>query len=130
MRDGTSGQPIGRDAELRRLDRFLATASREPAGLLIEGPAGIGKSTLVAAAVDEARRRGFEVLAARPTGTEASWAHQSLADLLVGADEALASLPPPQRHALDVALLRAEAPSSDESAPPAQAVAAGTVSAL
>jgi DNA-binding CsgD family transcriptional regulator len=130
MSDVTPSQPIGRDGELRQIDRFLASAAREPTGLVVEGPAGIGKSTLAEAAMTEARRRGFEVLAARPTGAEASWAYQSLADLLAGADDALAALPALQRRALEVALLRAAAPRSDESAAPAQLVSAGTVSAL
>ena len=54
--------------------------------------------------------RGLRVVAARPAESEARLAFAALADLLdtVG-DEILALLPPPQRNAIDVALLRADA---------------------
>jgi len=133
MREGMANRPIGRDAELLVIDGFLVAASHGPAGLVLEGPAGIGKSTLAEAAIEEARRRGFRVLSARPSGAEAAWAYQSLADLLAGAgDDALASLPPPQRQAIDVALLRKTAPTPTPADAPAQAraISVGAVNAI
>jgi MoxR-like ATPase len=51
---------IGRDAELASLRAFLSAAHDRPAALLIEGEAGIGKTTLweaaLAAAGDRYRR--------------------------------------------------------------------------
>ncbi len=99
----------GRAAELDRIRRFLDEVIGRPASLLIEGPAGIGKSTLWAAGIDLARRRGWWVLSCRPVESEAPLSFSALGDLLDAVPEAaLAGLPRPQRQALEVALLRAE----------------------
>ena len=76
---------------------------------MLNGEAGIGKTTLWEAGVDAARERGMRVLVARASGAEARLSFAALIDLLepVG-PEALAQLPAPQRSALEVALLRAE----------------------
>ena len=126
-----NSRPIGREADLAALDRFLVAAEQGPVALVLEGPSGIGKSTLWTATVDEARLRGFLVLSARPTGAEATWAYQALADLLAALPtDAAAALPPPQRRAIEIALLRREAaPSAPDSADP-QAIAAGTTSLI
>ncbi|MEV6109260.1 AAA family ATPase, partial [Streptomyces sp. NPDC051940] len=101
--------PAGRQAELEAVDGFLVTAGRQPAGLVLTGEPGIGKTTLWATAVDEARRRGHRVLAARPAAAEAGLSYALLADLLSGVDEAvLRPLPRPQRAAVESVLLRAE----------------------
>ncbi|MFT3768573.1 MAG: AAA family ATPase [Minicystis sp.] len=57
---------IGRDREIGRLDAALAR-SREagPAIVAVEGPSGIGKSTLVRAFVERAEARGARSLAGR-----------------------------------------------------------------
>jgi DNA-binding CsgD family transcriptional regulator len=57
---------LERDAELAVIAERLA-AAREGAGclLMVEGPAGIGKTRLVRAACDAARARGMTVLTAR-----------------------------------------------------------------
>jgi len=99
----------GRTAELARIGQFLGDAARRPAALLIEGPAGIGKTTLWSAGIDMARQRGCWVLTCRPVQSEAVLSFSALGDLLEPVpDEALARLPGPQCRALDVALLRAE----------------------
>jgi DNA-binding CsgD family transcriptional regulator len=99
----------GRAAELARIGRFLDEAAGQPAALLIEGEAGIGKTTLWSAGLDEARRRGWQVLTCRPVQPEAALSFSALGDLLEPVPEAaLTGLPGPQRRALDVALLRAE----------------------
>jgi DNA-binding CsgD family transcriptional regulator len=98
---------VGRDAELEAAMRFF----EDPDGraLLFGGEAGIGKTTLWSAAVDEAHARGWTVLAARVVEAETELAFATLGDLLEPVDAAVfASLPSPQRRALDVALLRVE----------------------
>jgi DNA-binding CsgD family transcriptional regulator len=99
----------GRAAELTRIGRFLDEAASGPAALLIEGAAGIGKTTLWSAGIGLAGQRGWWVLTARPVQSEAALSFSALGDLLEPVPpEALAGLPGPQRQALDVALLRAE----------------------
>ncbi|HEY2915985.1 MAG TPA: LuxR family transcriptional regulator [Candidatus Limnocylindrales bacterium] len=103
---------VGRELELGRLEAVLGQVAggAGPAGLLIEGPAGIGKSTLWQAAVDAARSTDWTVLAARAVASESRLTLGVLADVLASVDtEVVASLPAPQRHAIDVALLRVEA---------------------
>lgn len=99
----------GRATELARLSRFLDEVAGHPAALLIEGEAGIGKTTLWSAGIDQARHRGWQVLTCRPVQAEAALSFSALGDLLEPVPEAvLGGLPGPQRRALDVALLRAE----------------------
>src|SRR6266511_693987 len=65
-------QIIGREPELASLAAFLDTAvDASAAALLLEGEAGIGKTTLWRAAVEDARDRGYRVLACRPAESEA-----------------------------------------------------------
>ena len=98
---------IGRDAELGSLHSFLDEATEGPAALVLEGDAGIGKSMLWAAGLEEARVRGFQVLAARPAEAEQSLANVGLSDLFENVlDDVLPELPAPRRRALEVALLR------------------------
>ena len=95
---------VGRDEELGVLDAFLDRAGGSTA-FVLEGEAGIGKSTLWLAAVEGARERGLRVLVARPAETERGFAHSALGDLLESAlDEVLPALAPPRRRALEVAL--------------------------
>jgi DNA-binding CsgD family transcriptional regulator len=116
---------VGRELELKTLEDFVARPGFS--ALLIEGEAGIGKSTLWWAGVEQARERGRRVLLARPAEAEAQLAFGSLADLVEPVlAEALAPLPAPQRHALEVALLLAEA----ERAPEPRAIALALLSAL
>lgn len=98
---------LGRAVELGLL-RELARGDTRRA-LVLAGVPGIGKTTLWEAGIDVAREHGLRVLATRATSAEAKLENAGLIDLLdeVDTDE-LAQLPPPQRHALEVALLRAE----------------------
>jgi DNA-binding CsgD family transcriptional regulator len=75
--------------------------------LVIEGDPGIGKTTLWLSALDQARERGFVVLAARASATDSVLAYTSLADLLADAGIDWTPLPDPQRLAIDRILLRA-----------------------
>ena len=69
------GDIIGRDEELGVLYAFLDEPA-EPGqrALVLEGPPGIGKSTLWDAGVETARERSARVLAARPAEAERSFA--------------------------------------------------------
>jgi predicted ATPase len=99
---------IGRDAELEAISAFLEPSAKSGA-LLIEGNAGIGKTTLWRCGVARAEGRGWKVLTAAPASSEARLAFAAIGDLLGDAVDAVASeLPPPQKHALDVALLLEE----------------------
>jgi DNA-binding CsgD family transcriptional regulator len=75
--------------------------------LVIEGEAGIGKTTLWLSALRQARERGFVVLTTRAAATESVLAYASLADLVTEAGAGWKQLPDPQRIAIDRILLRA-----------------------
>ena len=62
---------IGRGPELETIGLFLALVPSEAAALVLDGEAGIGKTTLWEAAVAEATEAGFRVLIARPSAAEA-----------------------------------------------------------
>jgi ATP/maltotriose-dependent transcriptional regulator MalT len=96
--------------------------------LLLEGEAGIGKTTMWLAAADQARTRGMHVLTARAVATESVTAYISLADLCSTVEaEVLSALPGPQRLAVDRILLHV----SDDAVPTDQrAVAAAFVSVI
>ena len=100
---------LGRRAELEQLTAMLDAVAAGPRAVVVEGPAGIGKTTMWQAALRAARARSFTVLATRAAQTEATLPFAGLIDLFEGVPEAwLAALPAPQRRALEVALLRRE----------------------
>ena len=104
---------VGRSDELDALNEILDPATQHPRALVLHGEAGIGKSTLWMAAVDEARRRGLRVLAARPAEADQQLAFAGLGDLFEDTvDEILPSLSPPRRRAMETALLLGEPGSS------------------
>ncbi len=101
---------VGREDELAALHAFLDGAGEEPTAIVLEGEAGIGKSTLWMAGVEAARERGQRVLTARPAEAERGLAHVVLGDLFEEVlDEVLPALPAPRRRALEAALLLDEA---------------------
>src|SRR5512132_2281359 len=101
---------LGRQAELEQLTAMLDAVVAGPRAVVVEGPAGIGKTTVWQAALHAARARSFTVLAARATQAEATLSFAGLIDLFEGVPEVrLAGLPAPQRRALEVALRRREA---------------------
>jgi DNA-binding CsgD family transcriptional regulator len=101
---------VGREEELGVLSSFLDRAAAGPAALVLEGEAGIGKSTLWLAGVEAARERGLRVLSSRPAEAERGLAHTGLGDVFDDVlDDVLPALPRPRRYALEVALLVEEA---------------------
>jgi tetratricopeptide (TPR) repeat protein len=106
--DAGLGRPvIGREREIDVVSSFLDSFPDRPAALLVEGAAGIGKSTVWFEAVHLAADRGFRVLKARPAESEARLSYAALADLIGPAfEEARSQLPDPQELALAATLLR------------------------
>src|SRR5215469_15198389 len=97
----------GRSAELAEIEDFLQRIQSRSGAILIQGEAGIGKTTLFNAAVRRAHKHGLRVLTSRPTESEARLAFSALTDLLEPVvDTMAAGLPAPQRRAVEVALLR------------------------
>lgn len=120
---------VTRAEETRAVDALLQRARSRPAGLVIAGDAGIGKTTLWSAAVEQARATGFRILQARAGEAESVLAYTAIGDLLADVDgEVLASLSDLHRLALDRVLLRATAdgPPTDQRVTSAALVSAVT----
>src|SRR5689334_4536395 len=97
---------IGREEELATVAAFLATTAL-PAALVVDGEAGIGKTTIVRAALRQASELGLRVLAARPAEGERELPYAALGDLVADVARAtLDILPGPQRTAIDRSLGR------------------------
>jgi DNA-binding CsgD family transcriptional regulator len=112
---------IGREEELGSIEAFLGEL--RPGALLIAGEPGIGKTILWEAGVATARGRSYRVLAHRAVEPEAKLAFTALSDLIGSTfDEALPSLSPPRRRAVEVALLLEE-PGTEAPDPRAIALA-------
>lgn len=105
---GPAAGIVGRERELEQVTAFVAGALPSHA-LVVEGAAGIGKTTLWEAALARARAAGTRVLVARGGAAEAKLSLAGVFDLLATvADDVLAELPAVQRAALEAALLRSE----------------------
>jgi primosomal protein N' len=92
---------------------LLDAVADGPAGLMLEGVPGIGKTTVWCEAVESARRRGYRVLEAAPAEPDAQLGFAGLGDLLDRLpDEVLDGLSAPQRQAVDSALLLSPAPDA------------------
>ncbi|MGA7054875.1 MAG: AAA family ATPase, partial [Mycobacterium sp.] len=121
-------QLVSRRAEDRAVSDFLDSLPHRSCALVIEGEAGIGKTTLWADAVRRAGECGYRVLSCRAAAAESVLAYTALADLLGDVDDSVwADLPAPQHQALEGALLRhlVEASGID-----ARAVAAAFVAVI
>ena len=102
-----SDEIVGRESELGQIDRFLDAISDGPSCLLIEGEAGIGKTTLWQAGVDGGAERGYRMLATRCGQSETKLSLTGLGDLVNPLlDEALPELPTPLAAAIETAFLR------------------------
>jgi DNA-binding CsgD family transcriptional regulator/predicted negative regulator of RcsB-dependent stress response len=97
---------VGRDAELASIRDFVAGVTDGASALVLEGEAGMGKTTLWRAGVQTAESAGLTVLRAEPAESETALSFSGLGDLLDPVlDEALAPLPEAQRSALSRALV-------------------------
>lgn len=117
---------IGREDELKTIIGLLGGPDRPPTAAVIIGDAGIGKTALWLTSIDAAAERGYRILSCRPSDAETQFSFAALTDLLDGASEIVADLPPVQRSALEAALLLGEPMTRIDN----RAVAAGFLSAL
>lgn len=102
---GAGAAPPARDAVMRS----AVEALREAPGLLLLGPAGIGRSHLLERLVEHGHALGVRVLRCAPVEAELPLPFMCLIDLLDAvSDEALEQLPAGQRDALRAALLRGD----------------------
>jgi DNA-binding NarL/FixJ family response regulator len=123
-----SEQIVSRQTEEQALVDFLDAVLDGSCALVVEGDAGIGKTTLWLDALARARDRGFRVLTSRAAAAESVLAYTGLADLLGAVEDSVwDDLPAPQRQGLDAALLRGRA---DAHHTDARAVAAAFVAVL
>ena len=124
----TASDLIGRDEELAAVLAFLESTESLPGALLLEGEAGIGKTTILRAGIVAASQSRFCVVSTRPVEAESSLSFVALGDLL---GEQLGkvqdALPRPQRQALRVALLLSEPGGRP---PDRRAVGIGVLSSL
>jgi DNA-binding CsgD family transcriptional regulator len=126
---------IGRDQALARVLTSVQPPYVDALVVLIEGPAGIGKTSLLQAGVAKAEAAGATVLYARPVETEANYANATLVDLLephlASIDVHLAEV---HRAVLRRALGNDDVPESAdaeaEEAPDAQRVAIAVLAAF
>jgi DNA-binding CsgD family transcriptional regulator len=119
---------VGRDTELASIRDFVAGISDEASALVLEGEAGMGKTTLWRAGVEAAEGAGLCVLQAEPAESETALSFSGLGDLLDPVlDEALAPLPAAQRGALARALVLEEV---EGPAPDAHAAGVAVLNAL
>jgi predicted ATPase len=100
---------VGRGLELDAVLAFLDRALAGPGALVLEGEAGIGKTTLWLEGLERARDMGFRVLRARPSQAEAALPFAAIADLI---EPALANIvdqiSAAQGRALETALRQGE----------------------
>lgn len=100
---------VGRDEELMEIHAFLERRHELPRALLLEGEAGIGKTTLWRAGLDAADQDAFRILSAQAAPSESKLAFAIVGDLLEGdVADVLPELRGPQRRALEIALLLEE----------------------
>lgn len=113
MRHGAIARPEAQ----RALDAFVDDVRTGPHVLVIEGDAGIGKTTVWIQGCDTAQRGGLTVLTARVGQAESVMSYAALADLLGAVDHAVIdALPELQRLAVRRVLLMADdgGPATDQ----------------
>ena len=88
------------------MGEFVRTEHRGPAGFVIEGEPGSGKSTLWDGGIDAACELEHQVLRSQPSSSETDLSYAGLSDLLSKIlPQVLDAIAAPQREALEVALL-------------------------
>jgi tetratricopeptide (TPR) repeat protein len=123
-----AGAVIGREDELATIQAFLAEVDQGPSALVLSGEAGIGKTILWEAGVEEAGRHCAHVLTCHGVEAEASLSFAGLSELLAPVfDDVADSLLPPRRRALEVALLLVE---PGQTAPDAHALGLAVLDVL
>jgi len=123
-----AGAIIGREEELGEIQAWLDARLEGPALLALAGEPGIGKTILWEAGVEQARLRGFRVLAHRSVEAEAGFAFAGLSDLIAPVlEEVGGELAAPRRAALEVALLLA---SSGDAPPEPHAIGLAVLDVL
>lgn len=91
------------------MPEFLCGVGPQPAGLVLKGEPGIGKTTLWAHTTHLAAESGFRVLTTRESVAEAKLTFAALADLLSDVEVAVIErLAPVQQVALNRVLLRGD----------------------
>ena len=119
---------VGRDAELASIRDFVTGISDGASALVLEGEAGMGKTTLLRAGVEAAEMAGVCILQAEPAESETALSFSGLGDLLDPVlDDALAPLAARQRSALARALVLEEV---EGPAPDAHAAGVALLNAL
>jgi hypothetical protein len=100
-----AGDVIGRESELAILHRFLDSIPTGPSALLLSGDPDIGKTTVWKQGLAGAQLRRYRTLACGPVEAETRLSYAALGDLLEPIlEQALPTVPEPQRQALEVAL--------------------------
>lgn len=108
---GSATALAGRESECAEIDRRLdAARSGHGGALILRGPAGIGKSGLMAHA---AAAGGLRVQAVAAVEPEADLAYATLHRLLLPVLDRVGELPPPQATAIEVILGRSAGPTPD-----------------
>ncbi|TQS39695.1 ATP-binding protein [Cryptosporangium phraense] len=104
---------IGRENELRAVDRLIQQLPDSGGALVVRGDAGLGKSTLLAEATSLAASSDVRIL--RATGVESATqvAFAGLEQLLRPIRDRIGALAPPQRAALHSAFGQTDAPVPD-----------------
>jgi hypothetical protein len=119
---------VGREREFAAAEAFLDGLRAGAGALVLEGEAGIGKTTVLQEIVEAAGDRSYGVLSCRPAEAETKLSFVSLGDLLAGVgNDVIGGLPGLQRRALEGALLRRD---PDDSTIDPRAVPAAVVSTL
>lgn len=119
---------VGRERELTAGDVLLTTVASGVCALVLEGEPGIGKTTTWEAIAGRAHALGHLVVTSRPAQSESRLSFAGLGDIVGGMPQSIVdTIPLPQRHALEIALLKRPAGG----APPDQrAIAVALLSAV
>lgn len=105
--------PIGRDLECARVDAMVARLPDHGGALVVRGEAGIGKSALLALAVERAGELGARTVTAAGVESEAELAFAGLHQLIRPFEGLIERLPGPRRLALLAALGETDAAEPD-----------------
>jgi DNA-binding CsgD family transcriptional regulator len=107
----TAAMLFGRDAERAHLEELLDAVASGPAGCILQGNPGIGKTTLWRASVESAHARGYQILETAPSEPESVLAFSGLNDLFDRLpDDVFEILPEAQARAIRTALFAGELP--------------------